>query len=258
MSNAIQSVLVETRVFPPPERAVKGATISGMDAYRALAEEAERDPDGFWGRHARENLQWTKPFTEVLDESDAPFYRWFGDGELNVSANCLDVHLTNGNADKTAIIFESDDGKVEKVSYRELLGRVCRFANGLTSLGYKKGDRAIIYMPMSVEAVVAMQACARLGVTHSVVFGGFSAKSLQERIVDVGASLVITADEQVRGGKVIPLKPAVEEAIAMGGCEAVTKVIVYRRTGGEVAWTEGRDLWMHDVQAGQSDMCEPV
>ena len=175
-----------------------------MDAYKELCAQVENDFDGFWAGQARANLKWTKPFTQVLDESDAPFYRWFGDGELNVSANCLDVHLTNGNADKTAIIFEADDGKVDRVTYRELLARVCRFANGLAKLGYKKGDRAIIYMPMSIEAVVAMQACARLGVTHSVVFGGFSAKSLQERIGDVGATVVITADEQVRGGKVIP------------------------------------------------------
>jgi acetyl-CoA synthetase len=229
-----------------------------MDAYKKLCLEADQDPDGFWGRLARENLVWSKPFTQVLDSSDAPFYRWFGDGELNVSANCLDKQVKNGNADKVAIIFESDDGKVDKVTYKDLLARVCRFANGLKALGYKKGDRSIIYMPMSIEAVVAMQACARLGVTHSVVFGGFSAKSLQERIVDVGATLVITADEQVRGGKVIPLKPAVEEAFAMGGCEAVRKVIVYRRTGGQVAWNAGRDLWMHEVAANQPDTCDPV
>jgi acetyl-CoA synthetase len=258
MSNNIESVLVETRVFPPPEQAKQGARIDSMEAYRALCQEVEQDHDGFWTRHARENLQWTQPFTQVLDESNAPFYRWFGDGELNVSANCLDVHLTNGNADKCAIIFEADDATVTKVTYRELLSRVCRFANGLKSLGYKKGDRAIIYLPMSIEAVVAMQACARLGVTHSVVFGGFSAKSLQERICDVGASLVITADEQIRGGKTIPLKPAVDEAIAMGGCEGVSKVIVYRRTGGNVAWAEDRDIWMHDVVADQADTCEPV
>lgn len=258
MSNAIQSVLVETRVFPPPEQAVKGARVSSMEAYRALCQEAELDFDGFWTRHAKENLVWTKPFTEVLDESNAPFYRWFGDGELNVSANCLDVHLTNGNADKVAIIFEADDGTVTKVSYRELLARVSRFANGLKTLGYQTGDRAIIYMPMSIEAVVAMQACARLGITHSVVFGGFSAKSLQERIGDVGASVVITADEQVRGGKTIALKPAVDEAIAMGGCDAITKVIVYRRTGGAIAWTTGRDVWMDDIESGQSDICAPV
>ena len=149
---------METRVFPPPERAAQGAAIPSMDAYNALCAQVEKDFDGFWAGQARDNLQRTKPFTEVLDESNAPFYRWFGDGELNVSANCLDVHLTNGNADKTAIIFETDDGKVDKVTYRELLARVCRFANGIAKLGYKKGDRAIIYMPMSIEAVVAMQA----------------------------------------------------------------------------------------------------
>ncbi|OZI24842.1 acetyl-coenzyme A synthetase [Bordetella genomosp. 7] len=258
MSNTIESVLVEKRVFPPSQRAAEGARIDSMDAYRALCQEVEQDFDGFWTRMAREHLTWAKPFTQVLDESDAPFYRWFGDGELNVSANCLDKHISNGNADKTAIIFEADDGTVEKVTYRELLARVCRFANGLKSLGYKKGDRAIIYMPMSIQAVVSMQACARLGITHSVVFGGFSAKSLQERIVDVGASLVITADEQIRGGRHIALKPAVEDAIAMGGCDAVTKIVVYKRTGGNIPWKEGRDLWMHDVEAGQPDTCEPV
>jgi acetyl-CoA synthetase len=258
MASPIQSVLVETRVFPPSERAVKGATISGMDAYHALYQEAERDPVGFWGRLARENLNWTKPFTQVLDESNPPFYRWFGDGELNVSANCLEAQIDKGNGDKVAVIFEADDGKVTKVTYRELLARVSRFANGLTELGYKQGDRAILYLPMSIEAVVAMQACARLGVTHSVVFGGFSAKSLHERIVDVGASLVITADEQLRGGKAIALKHAVDEALTEGGTEAVKNVIVYRRTGGKVEWVEGRDLWMHDVEAGQPDTCAPV
>ncbi|OWT77461.1 MULTISPECIES: acetate--CoA ligase [unclassified Achromobacter] len=258
MPNAIESVLVETRVFPPSPAASKGAAIDSMDAYKKLCLEAEQDFDGFWRRQANENLVWSKPFTQVLDDSKAPFFRWFGDGELNVSENCLDKHLQNGNADKTAIIFEADDGKVDKISYRELLGRVCQLANGLKKLGYKKGDRAIIYMPMSIEAVAAMQACVRLGVTHSVVFGGFSSKSLQERIADVGATLVITADEQVRGGKTIPLKPAVDEAFAMGGCDAVRQVIVYRRTGGKTAWVEGRDLWLHDVVADQSEQCDPV
>jgi acetyl-CoA synthetase len=248
MSNAIQSVLVENRVFAPSQRAATGASVPSLAAYQALCVEAEQDFDEFWDKRAREQLVWNKPFTQVLNESDAPHYRWFGDGELNVSANCLDVHLTNGNADKTAIIFEADDGQVPRVDYRELLTRVCRFANGLKALGYKTGERCIIYMPMSIEAVVAMQACARLGITHSVVFGGFSAKSLRERIADVGATLVITADEQMRGGKVIPLKPAIDEAFAMGGCDAVTRVVVYRRTGGK----------MHDVEAGQVDTCGPV
>lgn len=258
MTVEIESVLVENRVFPPFENLVKHANISGMDAYRALCDEADRDPQAFWSRLARENLVWTKPFTRALDDSQAPFFRWYADGEMNVSANCLDRHLNTPVADKVAIIFEADDGKVEHVTYRQLHARVCEFANGLKALGYKAGQRAVIYMPMSIEAVVAMQACARLGIIHSVVFGGFSSKSLHERIVDVEAVLVITADEQVRGGKKIPLKPAVDEALGLGGCESVSKVIVYRRTGAEVAWKEGRDLWMHEVCAGQAQTCEPV
>jgi len=256
VSQTIESVLTETRVFAPPQAFAQQANVSGMDAYRALYDEAERDPEGFWRRQATENLHWHTPFTQVLDESDAPCYRWFGDGELNVSYNCLDVHLGNGKADKTAIVFEADDGQVTRITYRELYARVCRFANGLKSLGYRQGDRAIIYLPMSIEAVVAMQACARLGVTHSVVFGGFSAKSLHERIVDVGASLVITADAQRRGGKTIALKPAVDAALAEDGAAMVRKVVVYRRTGDPVDWDDARDCWMHDVEAGQSDECE--
>ncbi|MBZ1351391.1 acetate--CoA ligase [Alcaligenaceae bacterium LF4-65] len=258
MANSIESVLVETRVFPPPQDFVKQANVSGQAAYQALLEEADRDPNAFWGRMAREQLQWTKPFTKVLDESRAPFFEWFGDGELNVSANCLDANLKNGNANKVAIIFEADSGEVLKVTYQQLYERVCKFANGLKSLGYKAGDRSIIYLPMSIEAIVAMQACARLGITHSVVFGGFSAKSLHERIVDVGASLVITADEQMRGGKAIALKPAVDEAFGMGGCEAVRHSIVYKRTGGKVNWDAKRDVWMHDLVEKQATDCAPV
>lgn len=258
MANSIESVMVETRVFPPPQSFVQQANVSGQAAYQALLDEADRDPNAFWGRMAREQLQWTKPFTKVLDESRAPFFEWFGDGELNVSANCLDVNLKNGNANKIAIIFETDGGEVLKVTYQQLYERVCKFANGLKSLGYKAGDRSIIYLPMSIEAVVAMQACARLGITHSVVFGGFSAKSLHERIVDVGASLVITADEQLRGGRAIPLKPAVDEAFGMGACEAVRHCVVYKRTGGKVNWDAKRDVWMHDLVEKQATDCAPV
>ncbi|HUH59231.1 MAG TPA: acetate--CoA ligase [Candidimonas sp.] len=258
MSSTIDSILVEDRVFPPPANMVADATVSGMESYKALCKEAEQDPQGFWGRMARENLRWTKPFTKVLDESNAPFYTWFDDGALNVSENCLDVHLTNGNADKTAIIFEADDGTAQPISFRELHAKVCRIANGIKGLGYRKGDRAIIYMPMSIEAIATMQACARLGITHSVVFGGFSAKSLHQRIVDVGATLVITADAQLRGGRAIALKAAVDEALNDEGGEIVTKVIVYRRAGIEIAWNATRDLWLHELEEGKADTCDPV
>jgi acetyl-CoA synthetase len=254
----IESFSNEARVFNPPADFVANAAISGMDAYRALCEEASEDYEGFWARLAQQNLQWTKPFTKKLDQSNAPFYKWFEDGELNVSANCLDRHLHNGNADKVALIFESDDAKITKVTYRELYERVCKFASGLKSLGVQKGDRVVIYMPMSVEGIVAMQACARIGATHSVVFGGFSAKSLQERIIDAGAVAVLTADYQVRGGRQLPLKAIVDEALAMGGCDTVRKVVVYRRTGADVNFVAERDIWLHDLVEKQPAECAPV
>ncbi|MFK4447460.1 acetyl-CoA synthetase [Caballeronia udeis] len=255
--SAIESVLQERRIFPPSAKASAGAAISGMDAYKALTSEAERDYEGFWARLARETLSWHKPFTTVLDESNPPFYKWFEDGEINASYNCIDRHVEAGHGAKNAIIFEADDGTVVNVTYQDLLQRVCRFANALKKRGVKKGDRVVIYMPMSVEGVVAMQACARIGATHSVVFGGFSSKSLNERLVDVGAVALVTSDEQMRGGKALPLKNIADEAIAAGGCEAVTSVIVYKRTGGKIQWHEGRDLWMHELVANEADTCEP-
>uniref|UniRef100_UPI0040475E92 acetate--CoA ligase n=1 Tax=Orrella sp. TaxID=1921583 RepID=UPI0040475E92 len=258
MSNSIESTLVETRVFPPPESFVKQANVSGRAAYQALLTQADDDPDAFWGQMAREHLHWTRPFTQVLDESNAPFYRWFGDGELNVSANCLEANIERGLGDKEALIFEADNGDVTRVTYQALYEKVCQIANGFKQMGYQAGDRVIIYLPMSVEAVAVMQACARLGLIHSVVFGGFSSKALQERIIDVGATLVVTADEQVRGGKNLPLKTAVDEAIAMGGCEAVKHVVVYKRTGGNVAWHEKRDIWLQDLMQDQATSCAPV
>ncbi|MGI9045788.1 MAG: acetate--CoA ligase [Burkholderiales bacterium] len=256
MSN-IESVSTEKRVFQPAEAFVKQANVSGMAAYRKLCEEAEKDYQGFWGRLAREHIEWHKPFTKVLDESDAPLYQWFSDGELNVSYNCLDRHLKT-QGDKVAIIFEADDGKVTKATYKELYHKVCQFANGLKSLGIKKGDRVLIYMPMSIEAVTAMQACARIGAIHSVVFGGFSAKSLQERIVDTGAVAVVAADGQYRGGKAIPLKPAVDEAFSLGGCDSVKNVVIYKRTGADISLQAGRDKWWDDVIKGQPQECEPT
>jgi acetyl-CoA synthetase len=257
MSSSIESVASEKRVFPPAEAFVKQANVSGMAAYQALCAEAERDFEGFWARLAREKLLWHKPFSKTLDQSNVPFYKWFYDGELNASYNCLDRHLKT-QPDKTALIFEADDGKVTRISYRALYHKVCAFANGLKALGIKTGDRVLIYMPMSIEAIAAMQACARIAATHSVVFGGFSAKSLQERIIDAGAVAVITADGQFRGGKEIPLKPAVDEAFAMGGCEGVKNVVVYKRTGTAIAMQAPRDKWWDDVVKGQPEECEPT
>jgi acetyl-CoA synthetase len=257
MSGQIESVLTESRLFPVPEGFARSATLSGRPQYDALCAEAERDHAGFWARLAREQILWHKPFTRSLDESQAPFFKWFEDGQLNVSYNCLDRHLGTPTEHKTAIIFEADDGALTRVTYRELYHRVCRFANGLAAQGFKAGERALIYMPMSIEGVVAMQACARLGLIHSVVFGGFSAKSLQERIIDAGATLVITADEQMRGGKRIALKSAVDEAFALGGCESARKVVVYQRTGAAIAMTKDRDIRWDQLIEGQGDECEP-
>ena len=253
----MEPLMNESRIFNPPTDFVKNAAISGMDAYNKLCAEAEKDYEGFWARLAREHVYWKQPFTKTLDESKAPFYKWFEDGTTNASYNCLDRNLQNGNANKTAIVFESDDGKVNPVTYQELHDRVCQLANALRKRGIKKGDRVIIYMPMSVEGVIAMQACARIGVTHSVVFGGFSAKSLQERIIDAGAVAVITADEQMRGGKSLPLKTIVDEALALGGCEIIKNVIIYKRTGGNIPFKAGLDSWMHEITASEAKTCDP-
>ena len=247
----------ELRTYQPPASLVAAARVSGMAAYEALAAEAERDYEGYWGRLAKEFVSWKKPFAKVLDSSKAPFFKWFEDGTLNVSYNCLDRNVERGLGDKTAIIFEADDGAVTKVTYRELLAKVSQFANALKARGVAKGDRVVVYMPMSIEGVAAMQACARIGATHSVVFGGFSAQSLRDRIEDAGAVMVITADEQMRGGKALALKSIVDDAIALGGCGSIKNVIVYKRTGGKIAWNAARDRWLHEELAGKPTTCEP-
>src|SRR5688500_4002354 len=251
-ASTIESTLVENRVFPPDARATQGARIESMAAYDALCKEAADDFESFWARQARSNVVWTKPFTRTLDESNVPFYKWFDDGELNASANCLDKHIGTPVENKTAIVFEADDGAVTQVTYKELLARVSQFANALKAQGIRKGDRVIIYMPMTIEGVVAMQACARIGATHSVAFGGFSAKALQERIIDAGAVAVITSNFQLRGGKELPLKAIVDDAIALGGCDATLKtVLVFQRTATACNMVAGRDKTFDEVLKGQ-------
>ncbi|WP_323003015.1 acetate--CoA ligase [Denitromonas sp.] len=245
------------KLYYPPESLVKNAAVAGMEAYQALVKQAETDYEGYWANHARNLLDWKKPFTKVLDESNAPFFKWFDDGELNVSYNCIDRQVNNGLGEKVAIIFEADDGQVTKVTYKDLLGRVCKMANALKASGVGKGDRVVIYLPMSIEGIVAMQACARIGATHSVVFGGFSAQSLRDRIESSSAVALITSDGQFRGGKALPLKPIADEALAMGGCESIKKVLVVKRTGTETNMMAGRDVWLSDILAEQTDTCEP-
>ena len=250
----VESVLTEQRSFPPAPAFAATARVR-PDDLAVLHAEAAADPQAFWAGLARAEIAWRKPFTEVLDESRAPNYRWFADGELNVSWNCLDVHLAD-RGDKTAIVFEGEPGDVRTLSYRELHAEVCRFANALKARGVERGDRVVIYMPMVPEAVVAMQACARIGAIHSVVFGGFSAISLKERIEDAGARCLVTADGGRRGGQVIELKAAADKALAEG-CASIDTVFVLRRTGEPVNMRQDRDVWWHDAVAVQGAHCDP-
>ncbi|EZP49558.1 acetate--CoA ligase [Delftia sp. RIT313] len=243
--------------YPPSAELARNARVSGRAAYDRLVAEADADPQAFWGRLAREFVAWKHPFTRVLDESRAPFYEWFNDGTLNASWNCLERNIQRGLGERTALIFEADDGAVTQVTYAQLLARVNRLANALRSLGVGKGDRVVIYMAMSIDGVAAMQACARIGAIHCVVFGGFSATALRDRIADTGACAVITADQQVRGGRQLPLKSIVDEALAQSGCEQVRHVLVARRTGAAIAMHQPRDLWLEEITAAQSDVCEP-
>ncbi|MGD9430812.1 acetate--CoA ligase [Arthrobacter russicus] len=251
MSSQIDHLLDETRRFAPPAEFVAGA-VAAADLYELAA----ADREGFWSDQARELLHWHTPFTEVLDWSNPPFAKWFADGELNVAYNCLDRHVEAGNGDRVALYWEGEPGDSRAVTYAELTDEVKRLANVLEGLGVGHGDRVAIYLPMIPEAVASMLAVARIGAIHSVVFGGFSADSLRSRIDDAGARVVITADGGYRKGKVSPLKPAVDLALGerdgARAQETVEHVIVVRRGGNEVDWTEGRDLWWHDVVAAAS------
>jgi acetyl-CoA synthetase len=252
----IESVLNERRTFHPDQSFVDSANVSGMVAYEKLCEAANNNYEEFWANFARELIVWKKPFTKTLNDSNAPFFKWFEDGELNVSYNCLDKHLST-QPNKIAIIFEADNGDVSNVTYKELYEKVCKFANGLKTFNLGLGDRVIIYLPMSIEAVVAMLACARIGLTHSVVFGGFSAKSIQERIKDAQAKLVITADFQFRGGKILPLKAAVDEAFILGSCESVIATVVLKKTEDAIELSSKEIFW-HDLINNQSTDCDPI
>lgn len=254
MSSTIETVLKETRAFAPPP-SYANANVPSREAFDELTREAKTDWENFWRRRAQTEIDWLAPFSQVCDFSRAPFYKWFAGGKLNVSANCIDRHI-NMRGEKTAIICERDDGETEKRTYRQMLAEVCQFANALAALGVRKGDRVVVYMPMRIEAVVAMQACARIGAVHSVVFGGFSAKSLAERIADAGAVAVVTADESMRGGKAIPLKQTVDEALRGGG-DTIKNVIVLRRTGADVPMQKGRDVWWHDAIKEMPETREP-
>ncbi len=243
------------RVFPVPAQFRRNAALKPKDLAR-LHDKAAQDYVGFWADLALTELEWQRPFTVPLDDMDAPNYRWFVDGQMNVSHNCLDVHLTAAG-DKVAIIFEGEPGDVRKLTYRELHTEVGRCANALKARGIGKGDRVVIYLPLIPEAVITMQACARIGAVHSVVFGGFSANAVKDRIEDAGAKLVVTADGGWRGGSAVDLKRAVDTALE-DGCPTVRNVIVYRRTGGPCEMRTGRDLWWHDVVTPEDSVCEPT
>jgi len=257
----IESVLQEQRIFAPPAELAASARIGSLAAYRALCSKADSDPDGFWGDLARSQLDWFKPFDSVLDWSDPPFARWFGGGTTNLSFNCLDRHLAGPRADKTALIWEGEPGDSLSFTYRQLHAEVCKAANALKTLGIGKGDLVALYMPMSPEAAIAMLACARIGAPHSVVFGGFSADALRDRLIDGQVKAVITADGGFRKDKPVQLKPAVDEALAAnGGAPSVEHVLVVQRIKSDCAMATGRDHWWHQLVDSQSAECpaEPM
>ena len=256
MADDIESTLKEVRIFPPPESFAQAAHIKSLGEYRGLYEASLRDPEGFWAQQA-ETLRWSKKWDRVL-EWNPPFAKWFSGGTLNLSENCLDRHVNTWRKNKAAIIWEGEPGETRTLTYQELLREVGRFANVLKALGVRKGDRVGIYMPMIPEAAVAMLACARIGATHTVVFGGFSSEAVRDRMNDAEAKVIITADGGYRRGQVVPLKVNVDGALK--GTKTVQHVVVVRRTGAPVPFQAGRDHWWHELMASASPVCpaEPL
>ncbi len=253
----IDTVMIESRLFPPSAEFSKKALIGSMSAYEKLYAESIADSEGFWAKQAREHLHWFKPFTKTLEWNE-PFVKWFEDGTTNASYNCLDANIAAGRGDKVAIYFEGEPGDTRVLTYKDLHREVCRISNGLKKIGVKKGDVVSIYMPMVPELSMAMLACARLGAIHSVIFGGFSAEAIADRNNDAKARFQITADGGYRRGKVLNLKETVDQALAKS--PTVEKCVVLRRTGNDVPMTSGRDVWWHDLTSEASDDCpaEPV
>ena len=247
---------LEVKTFEPSDEFANAAHIGEFDQYKELHRRSLEEPEAFW-REVSDEFVWSKPWTKLV-EWDLPFCKWFVDGELNITVNCLDRHVDNGLGDKVAFHWEGEPGDTRTVTFKDLLDDVCRFANGLKSLGLERGDRVILYMPMIVELPVAMLACARLGLVHSVIFGGFSADAIKDRVQDASARAIVTANGGWRRGKVVRLKDNVDGALADGECPTVEKVIVFKRCNNDIEFVEGRDVWWDDLLDGQPSTCEPV
>ena len=255
--NSINNILEENRSFPPSKEFSNSAIIKSKKDLSDLREKARKNPIEFWDSYAKTEIDWFRPYETVLDGNKAPFFKWFPEGQLNITHNCLDRHIKNGLGDKNALIWEGEPGDSKTFSYKDLLKEVCKASNALKSLGVKKGELVCIYMPMIPEAMIAMLACARIGAPHSVVFGGFSSESLKDRLIDGNAKFIITADGGFRKDKVIELKKAVDSAIDSGAGDVVNKVIVIKRTNKEILMKVNRDYWWHELLENQDDWCEP-
>ena len=255
--NSINNILEEKRIFPPSKKFAENSNINTQDELLSLKKQASNNPIQFWDSFAKSELDWFEPFQTVLDSENAPFFKWFKEGKLNITYNCLDRHIERGFGGKTALIWEGEPGDSKKYTYEELLKEVCKAANALKAIGVKKGDLVCIYMPMIPEAMFAMLACARIGAPHSVVFGGFSSEALKDRLIDGNARFVITADGGFRKDKVIELKKAVDAAIESGADKVVEKVVVVQRSQKNISMVDDRDFWWHELLKDQKDHCEP-